>query len=389
MQVKEITPRDGFERSFEIIVQQPVDHNNPNGQQFNQRLYLHHLSDKAPMVFYPSGYAAHPQRLYDLENKLEANLICATHRYVSDARPYPTDWQYLTIEQAVADHHEIVEIFKSYYKKQWLSMGRSKSGMTALFHRRFYPDDVDATIAWVSPMIHGVDDARFDNYLEKVGSTECRNRIITFQRTILEKKDEILPLIQSYMDQSSLTYNVEPEIILEYEVCEYPFAYWQFYEMWPCESIPDENASAAVLYQHLKNLGGFQIYSDEYRDYYSPLYYMAYNELGWYKLKKDYLSDLLTTNPSYSFFVPENINLIFKPEVMQDIENWLQNEGNNIIYIYGENDTWTAGAIELTGATNAIKIVQPNANHNVMIDDLDNPDLVYNALEEWLGVEIY
>ncbi len=66
----------------------------------------------------------------------------------------------------------------------------------------------------------------------------------------------------------------------------------------------------------------------------------------------------------------------------------MQTNGNNIIYIYGIDDPWTAGAIELTGATNAIKIMQANANHRVKIADLDNPNLVYNALEEWLGINI-
>jgi hypothetical protein len=45
----------------------------------------------------------------------------------------------------------------------------------------------------------------------------------------------------------------------------------------------------------------------------------------------------------------------------------------NIIHIYGGQDSWTACAIELTGQTSAVKIIQPGANHN---------------LEQWLGIEI-
>lgn len=73
---------------------------------------------------------------------------------------------------------------------------------------------------------------------------------------------------------------------------------------------------------------------------------------------------------------------------MQDVLNWLQTRGNNIIYIYGEKDPWTAAAVEPTAQTNALKIVQPSANHVLRIADLDNPGLVYSTLENWLGIQI-
>ena len=66
----------------------------------------------------------------------------------------------------------------------------------------------------------------------------------------------------------------------------------------------------------------------------------------------------------------------------------VQSEGNNIIYIYGEIDPWTAGAVEITGQTNAIKIIQPGANHSILLETLDQKGLVYSTIEEWLGVPI-
>jgi len=196
-------------------------------------------------------------------------------------------------------------------------------------------------------------------------------------------------MIQNYMNASSLTYDIDPGSILEYEVCEYPFAFWQ-YKLWECEDIPDASASVTGLYQHLEDAGGFPLYSDEYMDYYMPMYYQAYAELGWYRLVNDHLMDLLITHPkpTYSFFIPKNIIINFNSQVMQDVEHWLQTKGNNIIYIYGDEDPWTAAAIELTGQTNALKIVQQGLNHRISIDKLDNPEVVYDQLEEWLDLEI-
>jgi len=389
LEVTLLPAAEGFFQSLELALDQPVDHSNPEGQRFNQRMYLHHRDLDAPMVFLPSGYVSRPDYFSHLTSILEANQLQVTHRYMGDARPEPADWQYLTIEQAATDHHRIAEIFKNIYRGAWVSHGRSKNGMAALFHKRFYPEDVQATVAAVAPIIHGINDPRFETFLEEVGTEECRERIKTYQRLLLENRDVILPMIQDYMTRSGLNYQVEPVIILEYEVCEYPFSFWQF-QNWDCADIPGEEATVEELYNHLEGAGWFRVYSQEYMDFYSPVYYQAYTELGWYRLINDHLEGLLVSDPepSYSFFAPKNIPLEFQPEVMQDIEQWLQTAGNNIIYIYGGLDPWTAGAIELSGVTNAVKIVQEVADHGAGIETLDDPEAVYGLLEVWLGQEI-
>jgi len=44
--------------------------------------------------------------------------------------------------------------------------------------------------------------------------------------------------------------------------------------------------------------------------------------------------------------------------------------------------------IELTGQTNALKIVQQGANHRVKILELDQCQLVMSILEQWLDIDI-
>ena len=74
---------------------------------------------------------------------------------------------------------------------------------------------------------------------------------------------------------------------------------------------------------------------------------------------------------------------------MPSVISWLQNQGDNIIYIYGANDPWGAAAIELNGSARALKIVQSNENHNVGLYDLDDIQEVYDSLESWLDVPVY
>jgi hypothetical protein len=75
---------------------------------------------------------------------------------------------------------------------------------------------------------------------------------------------------------------------------------------------------------------------------------------------------------------------------MYNIYTSLRDHGNNIIYLYGETDLWGATAIELSGRTNAIKIVKPGGSHRTRIGNLPpgEQNIVYSALEEWLGVKI-
>jgi len=90
----------------------------------------------------------------------------------------------------------------------------------------------------------------------------------------------------------------------------------------------------------------------------------------------------------YSAFAPAGADLIFKPEVMQDVIPWLQTQGERIIYIYGGIDPWSAAALEPAPGLDALKVMQPGANHGVKIRDLDQKGLVIQTLERWLGVTI-
>jgi hypothetical protein len=73
---------------------------------------------------------------------------------------------------------------------------------------------------------------------------------------------------------------------------------------------------------------------------------------------------------------------------MEDIIEWLETTGNQIIYLYGEQDPWTAAAIGEPTLTNAVRIVQPEANHQLRIVNLDERERVVAALEEWLDLDI-
>ncbi len=387
IEVSEISPLNGFARQFEIYITQPLDHDNPEGPVFKQRVFLSHIDKNAPVVFMPSGYSSSPVKVCELSNRLGANQIYAAHRFMAGAEPAVREWKYLTIAQASADFHRVVEILQKVYPGPWVSYGASKNGQAALFHRRFYPDDVKATVSLVAPLSRGTEDPRYDLFLEQVGSSACREKIKAFQRAALTMRQPIESEIKNYIEQSEFRFTrMNAADILEFEILEFPFSFWQITEG-DCSDIPDPDATAAELFDYIKNFGYLDFYSDEMITYFEPVYYQAYTELGWYRLADDQLADLLVTAPSYKKMAPQNVVMTYDPTVLQDIRDWLQIRGNNIIFIYGENDPWTAGAIETTGSTNAVKIIQSGANHTVTVEDLDDRELVYSKLNLWMELK--
>ena len=69
-----------------------------------------------------------------------------------------------------ADEHAIVTALKTIYTGPYLSTGASKGGMTAVFYRRFYPDDVVGTVPYVAPLSFAAPDERYAAFLDSVGT---------------------------------------------------------------------------------------------------------------------------------------------------------------------------------------------------------------------------
>jgi len=187
-------------RYFSLHFLQPADHDVPDGEQFEQFITLLHRSETDPMVMYTQGYYnVYLGFLGELGAILNSNQLAIEHRFFADSTPASNDWSLLTIEQAAADHHRIVEALKPIYSGNWINTGHSKGGMTATYHRRFYPDDVDATVAYVAPLSYGAPDDRYLDFLANVGTPECNQDLWAIQRETLERRDTMIPMMQSYV----------------------------------------------------------------------------------------------------------------------------------------------------------------------------------------------
>ena len=389
--VTEILPPDGFDRTFEIALPQPVDHDNPSGQQFSQRIIISHRDESAPTVFVTSGYMVTRNRIHPIAELLGANQVYIDHRYFDDAAPSPIVWEHLNVVQAAADCNRVVQLLTPIYTGPWISHGVSKGGIAALFYRRYYPDDVDATVAQVAPLMFDTADTRFDDFLlSEVGDADCRDRIIRFQRLVLSRRDSLLPLFEDYATQHQLDFRLGLGTTLELNTLEFMFYYWQ-YGPHDCTTIPDSTSSTQELFDYLQAENGIDWLQDEDMDRLVPAWYQIYTEQGYYRLIDDHVSDLLESPVylSYSLFFPDGASRSYSSARVHDLVQWLQTEGDNILYIYGEIDPYTACSMELTGGANALKIILPNEGHLAGYNGFGQFTAeVHDSLESWLGVTI-
>jgi hypothetical protein len=380
-----------FQKKYAIKLIQPLDHENPEAGFFQQRMFLSHADFDRPMALITEGYAAGKNDVQELAEILEANELQVEYRYFGESKPDKIDWNLLNSHQASNDYHRIYKLFKRIYKKKWVSAGWSKGGQTSLIYHRQFPDDVVAVIAYDAPVNLALEEPRIDAFFENVGDELCRHRLILFQRSILRGKSGILPLYEEYCEEKAFTFTkITPLKAFEYTVLEYPFSFWQYHTI-DCNVIPGEGATPQEMFDHLREVVSLGSYTD--RAFNSTAMKQFATELGYYRYVTKNIKDLLSEEEDdypNNAFAPEDAGLTFNPTFMEDINKWLLTQGNNIIYIYGENDPWSAPHLKNLGATNAKIFWVKNGNHYSFIRTLSQTqqEEVFQTLEEWLGMEI-
>ncbi|WP_426750401.1 S28 family serine protease [Myxococcus sp. Y35] len=384
-------------RFFVMEYDQPADHVRPECQRFKQRMTLLHHSDAAPMVFHTSGYyVSMSTGRRELTTLLAANQLSIEHRFFLPSRPEPADWSLLTIQQSAADFHRVVEALKPIYSARWITTGGSKGGETMVFYRRFYPDDVYATVAYVAPLVLG-EDERFPAFQEAVGGPEqawCRERIRTFQRAVLDRREEMLDLLRAYAANHGLTYNqLGFERALEHAVIETYFAFWQYDSPRNCGQFPDASATSQHLLDMVNWTVGLATFSDDGSSGigpYHPYYYQASLELGWPKPYEAHLGSRIAfpgTNIAPLYSTP-GVPVVFRPQAMQDIADWLVTQGQRVMFIYGDLDPWTAAAFPIGNAEDSPVFVVPGGNHGSSISQLPPQERLQaeETVRRWGGV---
>ncbi|GAA4519924.1 MULTISPECIES: S28 family serine protease [Nonomuraea] len=385
----------GF-RFFVLTLTQPVDHRRPGKGTYQQRLTLLHRSDDAPVVLYTGGYglAVNPSASQTEPTRLlGANQVSVEHRFFRSSRPDPADWGKLDIWQQASDEHRIVQALKTVYGGKWIQTGASKGGMTSVYHRRFYPDDVDGVVAYVAPndRVNPADRA-YDEFFENVGDAACRTSLENVQKEALKRRARLVPRFEAEAARNGYTFTQSlgsADRSFEMTVLDAVWAFWQYSNESDCADVPPGTATDDEIYDWIDTVAGFSFYTDQGIGYYVPYYYQAATQLGWPTLKFGHLRGLTRYPGLYqpNSVIPAELRSRHDPRPMLDVDHWVRKQSSRMMFVYGENDPWSAERFT-PSRHDSYLYVAPGANHGANIARLPDAErqAATDTLLRWAGV---
>lgn len=375
-------------RRFEITIEQPVDHSRPSLGRFRQRLALLHKSFAEPMVLHTSGYKIFSVKLSALAKGFGTNQLQIEHRFFDQSVPAVLGWNKLDIVQSANDFHRITSEFKKIFTKRWVNTGASKGGMTSSYHRRFFPDDLDGTVADVAPMSYTTDDPRYISFVNEAGGEkyrECREKLRDLQIALLQRRAEILGSFTG-----SFVYLGGKSVAYEHAVIELPFAFWQYKNPEDpkigCAKVPAPDASAKDLAAYLDQVSPPNQDTDVFL--FMPYFFQAATQLGSPASDLTHLDPYRLHDYSIGQYTPPGVAIPYSDAAMHDVEKWIRTEAHDILFVYGEFDPWSAGAYpDNAKGKNFLRLFVPGGNHGSNLFALAAPEKekALQATRAWLG----
>ena len=391
---------------------QMVDHNDPSKGTYKQQVVLTFVGKDAPTILHTQGYSltneADPN---DIQNRLDSikaphflwalskdngkdkkfdvNCLQVEYRYNGFSLPEgDTDsFKYLTAEQQSKDLHAIVTDLKKALitgSGKWLSTGLSKNGDTSTQYAYFDElngwNDIDVYVPFASPIPIQENDIRIGTYM------------------LTQSSKEALPTLEKAYRRV-----VDDKAVAEATVAAYSKVYEKEYKT----KMPADSAYLYTLYGIMNNLFSVQSYGDfntwtkliptekstpeEYAKFFmlvekNPAIRPKKNKARGPQAMRDdpFLKQISIDqgNMGYDFswyldgkLLSESDKEYFKKfmkksqeskpiELQKQLLKNLETTKKKLIFVYGEDDPWTGGAIPDPTNPNVKKYIIPHGYHS-------------------------
>jgi len=181
----------------------------------------------------------------------------------------------------------------------------------------------------------------------------------------LVNEKEAVEKLKWYAKGANMTFSYVGDLgkTFEYAVLEYPFSFWQWGQS--MDSIPT-NKNLDDYLSELMKTSSITNFSDSDLKKYGPHYYLAATETGYYGYNiapfKKYIQHF-TSNPSATFPPKTAKATTFNGTFHAGLQSWLAEKGNNILYIYGGIDAWSAARVLVSNQVNSKSFLIPGAHH--------------------------
>lgn len=379
------TPHRPGSLKIEMLFKQKEDHFGNSPKSFKQRIVLLHRDYDYPMLLQTSGYSIFGVRFAAIAKVYETNQIQVEHRFFEKSIATNPSWAHLNIKQSAHDFHRITEAFKKIYKNNWVGTGASKGGMTSVYHKYFYPNDLVGTVADVAPLSFSTSDQRYNVFLENVGGEayrDCRESFKEMQILMLRNAAQLVPRIKGEFTQLG-----GPAVAFEHSIIEAPFYFWQYGNPKTCNNLPDTTDMEAV-FKFFAGIADVKDYTDSKLKRFVSYYFQAATELGNPGTITDHLEIYRDFEFLISQYTPKGIEIPYSNISMRKVRDWVKNDADNIIFVYGEFDPWTAGEFPVSSTgKNIYKFSVAAGNHSANFTKLDDAQKseANSILTKWLG----
>lgn len=406
---------------YRCFIRQPYDHEHPETGSFCQQFCLMHHSDSAAVVFVTTGGNLDSLYWSEAAVLLKANQVIIEPRFCGKSTPDSlVDWNILTMRQMAADVHAIIEILRTalYSGNYLVSTGSRQGGLVSLFHRRYYPEDVQQVILYNTPLCMDSPDNRVTRNQIKLGKPaklfsgggiklgvggggfsffptggELNYDIKDFQRYCFRHQDSLLPLFEEYCRERGLTFQRVGTSLraLQLTILEYRPAF--FYKAVSKELIPYKDYDDPEFYfEHLVAVSDPVFFCDSSLHACEPMAWIALNETGNYRhFIRPYRKLLPENIEDHSYLYAADMPLetvVFQRKQMQEMRKWVQREAKDIVFIYGLLDIYSAARVNLKKNDSCTLLVHPGQGYDCRIEDFDwgtcnyLKDLIVSAYRE-------
>lgn len=380
-----------FDENYELWFEQLIDHNDSTKGTFRQRVFLGFESPTQPVIVELSGYGIGSDSAGELASHYKANQLSIEHRYFNNSRPEEIDWNTLTVENAAKDQAIIIDAIRNalYQKAKFVSTGISKGCQTTMAHRSFFPKNVDACVCYVGPLNFQREDPRIFEFLKNVGTAEERAKVKAFQDLCFENRTALLEILKVKAKEKGMSWEFGVDKAIDYTILEYSFSYWQWGT--DADTIPLATATVEDIYKHLIAVVGYGFFEEHAVERLQPYFWAALTEQGIYGYKTIPFEKYLHTDKMYTFdwAFPEGITKAYDVKPMQRIKTFLDSNAEKMLFIYGENDAWSATAVDLTANADKrelYKFVKDEGDHKTRIKSFDPEEQkeIYKIIDSWL-----
>jgi hypothetical protein len=167
------------------------------------------------------------------------------------------------------------------------------------------------------------------------------------------------------------------------------WSFWQYFGVGACSQVPPITATDDTMWSFLDQISPPADSDDAETALFDAYYVQAYQQLGYPDGGAAYLTPyLMYADADYAGMFPTLQPTYDGGTAMHDVDDFVEQSGDRLLFVYGQWDPWTGGEYTLGNATEALRLIQAQGTHNSELSQLAPADMqaAYADLAAWTGV---